>query len=150
MIKALFIGTSDFAVPILEKLITSKKVDLAGVVTQPDRPVGRKQILTPPDVKKYLIENSIDVPVFQPEKLGLDAEEILNKTKPELIIVASYGQFIPKIMLNYPKYKCLNIHASLLPDLRGAVPMPMAILKGYEKTGVTLQVMVEGMDEGDI
>lgn len=150
MTKTLFIGTSDFAVPIIKKLTELNYINLVGVITQPDKPVGRKQILTPPPVKQFLLNNKIKVETFQPIKLKKDAKKILDKIKPELIIVASYGQFIPKIMLDYPKYKCLNVHISLLPDLRGAVPMPMAILRGYEKTGVSIQIMTEGMDEGDL
>lgn len=157
-VKTLFIGTSEFAVPILQKLIELEYIDLVGVITQPDKPVGRKQLLTSPPIKQSIVQTPSNSPlnkgetlkIFQPSSLKVDAENILNETKPELIIVASYGQFIPKVMLDYPKYKCLNIHGSLLPDLRGAVPIPMAILKGYEKTGVTLQIMAQGMDEGEI
>lgn len=157
-IKTLFVGTSEFALPILKILSELEYIDLIGVITQPDRPVGRKQILTPPPVKQVLLEYDAEFPiidgnkikVFQPENLKSEAESILNETKPELIVVASYGQFIPKSMLDYPKYKCLNIHGSTLPDLRGAVPIQMAILKGYKETGATIQIMSEKMDEGDI
>ncbi len=149
-VKTLFIGTSEFAVPILQKLTELEYIELVGVITQPDKPVGRKQIITATAVKFSIFNFQFPIKVFQPSSLKVEAESILNETQPELIIVASYGQFIPKVMLDYPKYKCLNIHGSLLPELRGAVPISMAILKGYTKTGVTLQIMSEGMDEGEI
>jgi len=153
-IRTLFIGTSDFAVPILQKLTELDFVELVGVVTQPDKSVGRHQReLEPSPVKKWVIGNAEqkkNVKLFQPEKLRDMAEEILNESKPELIIVASYGQMVPRIMLDQPKFKCLNVHVSLLPDLRGAVPMPMAILKGYKKTGVSIPIMTEKLDDGDL
>lgn len=151
-ISTLFIGTSEFAIPILKRLFELEYLNVTGIVTQPDKPAGRKQELKAPPIKQWALDNHkwFDTMNFQPEKLGKDSLQILDKVKPELIIVASYGQFVPKSMLDYPKYKCLNIHVSLLPDLRGAVPMPMAILNGYKETGVTLQVMGEGMDEGNI
>ncbi|MBN1915817.1 methionyl-tRNA formyltransferase [Candidatus Dojkabacteria bacterium] len=155
-IKTLFIGTSEFAVPTLRALALSNLVELVGVVTQPDRPAGRKQELEEPAVKKAYLELKDegtlerDVEIFQPDKIKNEAEKILKLTEPELIIVASYGQILPAAIINYPKYKCLNVHASLLPDLRGAVPIPMAILKGYEKTGVSIPVMTEGLDDGSI
>lgn len=155
-VRILFIGTSDFAVPSLEALASSDFIELVGVVTQPDKPVGRSQEMESPAVKKVFeklkVEQKIlnDIPVFQSEKIKLEAERILEITKPDLIVVASYGQILPASIINYPKFKCLNIHASLLPDLRGAVPMPMAILKGYKKTGVSIPVMTEGLDDGDV
>lgn len=149
-VKTLFVGTSEFAVPILKKLAEPDFIELVGVITQPDKPVGRKQTLTAPAVKLSIINYQFSIKLFQPESLKVEAESILNETQPELIIVASYGQFIPKVMLDYPKYNCLNIHGSLLPDLRGAVPIQMAILKGYQETGVSIQIMSEKMDEGDI
>ncbi len=149
--KTLFVGTSEFAVPVLKKLTELSFVDLVGVVTQPDRPVGRHQSeFLPSKVKSFTKESDLDIPLFQPEKLRLESEAILEDTKPELIVVASYGQMIPELMLNYPKYKCINVHASLVPDLRGAVPMPMAILKGYDHTGVSILVMTKGLDDGDV
>lgn len=149
-VKTLFIGTSEFAVPIIKKLSELDFIDLVGIVTQPDKPVGRKQILTHPPVKEAAYSLKLKAEVFQPTKLKNDSQIILNETDPELIIVASYGQMIPDNMLNYPKYKCLNIHGSLLPDLRGATPVPVAILKGYKKTGTTIQVMEKELDAGDI
>lgn len=147
-IRLLFIGTSEFAVPALEALFKEENIELVGVITQPDKPVGRKQILEGSPIKEKAKE--LKIKIFQPEKLREEAEEILNETKPELIIVASYGQILPKSLLDYPKYKALNIHASLLPELRGATPIPMAILKRFEETGVTIMLMTEGLDEGGI
>ncbi len=149
-IRTLFIGTSSFAVPTLKALSEADFIDLVGVVTQPDKPFGRDQKLTPPPVKDEARKLNLNIPIFQPEKLRAQSQEILEKTNPELIIVASYGQMVPANMIHFPKYKCLNIHCSILPDLRGAVPMPMAILKGYKKTGVSIPVMTEGLDDGDI
>ena len=149
-VRTLFIGTSGFAVPALEMLAQHELVELVGVVTQPDRPSGREQEISKPAVKSAFEKLDLDISLFQPEKIKENAEEILEKTKPELIIVASYGQILPASIINYPKYKCLNIHGSLLPDLRGAVPIPMAILKGYEETGVSIPVMTEGLDDGAV
>ncbi len=149
-VRTLFFGTSDFAVEILKELLEQEYLQVNGIVTQPDKPVGRKQTLTPPTVKRFILDKSLSIPVEQPAKIKKSSNDILSKYRPELIIVASYGQIIPKSILEYPKYKCLNVHVSLLPKLRGAVPMPMAILHGFKSTGVTLQVMSEKMDEGDI
>jgi methionyl-tRNA formyltransferase len=149
-VRTLFCGTSEFAVPILKKLLEVEYIDLVAVVTQPDRPVGRKQIITPTPIKSLVEEENLSLKIFQPESLKLEVANILEDTRPELIIVASYGQFISDVMLEYPKFKCLNIHGSLLPDLRGAVPVQTAILEGYKKTGVTIQIMSKEMDEGDI
>lgn len=149
-IKTLFIGTSDFAVPSLKALSNADFTDLVGVVTQPDRPAGRKQETKVPAVKLAAKKLKLDMPLYQPEAVKEIAGDILDELHPELVIVTSYGQILPKNILEVPKYKALNIHASLLPDLRGAVPIPMAILKGYQKTGVTIPVMSEAMDKGDI
>ncbi|MCA9386520.1 methionyl-tRNA formyltransferase [Candidatus Dojkabacteria bacterium] len=149
-ISTIFIGTSEFAVPILNACLNNQLLDVKTVLTQPDRPVGRKQVPEAPKVKQYLIENDSKVEIEQPEKIKDVADKILEKYKPDLIIVASYGQIIPKSILNYPKYGCLNFHGSLLPILRGAVPIQMSILQGFEKTGVTMQKMVFKMDEGPI
>lgn len=151
-VKTLFIGTGEFAVPVLKSLVGLELVDLVGVVTQPDKPAGRKQELTPGPLKKALQEISDlgNVQLFQPEKLREAADDIMSQTSPELIIVAAYGQMIPDSMLNTPKHKCLNLHGSLLPQLRGAVPVQMAILQGLSETGVTIQQMVKELDAGPI
>lgn len=149
-VKTIFIGTSEFAVPILEELVNLEFIDLNLVITQPDKPAGRKQKLLPSPVKQFLGGSNANIKILQPQIIRKSATEILEKFEPELIIVASYGQIIPKKILNYPKYGCLNFHGSLLPKLRGAVPIQMSILKGLETTGVTLQKMSFKMDEGDI
>jgi methionyl-tRNA formyltransferase len=150
--KTLFIGAGNFAVEILKGLQQSANVELVGIITQPDKPAGRKKILTPCHVKEYINDSKLseNYPVFQPEKIKLAAAEILQQTQPELIIVADYGQILPRSIIDYPKYKCLNVHGSLLPDLRGAVPSPMAILKGYKVTGVSIPIMTPGLDDGAV
>ncbi len=148
MTKIVFMGTPDFAVPVLKQLI-SDGYEVVAVVTQPDRPVGRKKILTPPPVKVAAEQHGI--PVLQPEKLR-DSEELeqIIKLEPDLIVTAAYGQILPKKLLDAPKYGCINVHASLLPELRGGAPIHYAILQGKEKTGVTIMYMVEKLDAGDI
>ncbi|MBD3280658.1 methionyl-tRNA formyltransferase [Candidatus Dojkabacteria bacterium] len=152
-VKVLFTGTSGFAVPILQKLAQSTNVEMVGVVTQPDRPVGRHHAdLQPSAVGGIAMEIGYNkgFEVYKPEKLAEEAEVILENTKPELVVVASYGQMIPEPMLKYPKYGCINVHASILPKLRGAVPIPMAIFQDFEKTGVSFQKMVKKLDAGDV
>ncbi|MBR4242003.1 MAG: methionyl-tRNA formyltransferase, partial [Eubacterium sp.] len=146
--KIVFMGTPDFAVPCLEKLNKSNN-EVVGVFSQPDKPVGRKQILTPPPVKAYAIENGI--PVFQPEKLkDGKALEIIRKLSPDIIVVVAYGRILPKEILTAAKYGCINVHASLLPKYRGAAPIQWAVINGEEKTGVCVMQMDEGLDTGDI
>ena len=138
-------GTPDFAVPVLEKLILNTKVVL--VVSQPDKCVGRKRELVPTPIKKKALEYNI--PVFQPEKVKLDYEEIAL-ARPDIIITCAYGQIIPKALLDLPRLGCINVHASLLPYLRGGAPLHHAIIDGYKETGVTIMYMDEAMDTGDI
>jgi len=151
-IKTLFIGSGIFAVEILTGLLKNPSVDLVGIITQPDKPVGRNQDLAESAVGEFakIFGLSKTALIFKPEKLKLDADEILNQTRPDLIIVADYGQMIPETIINYPKFKCLNVHGSLLPDLRGAVPIPIAILRGYNQTGVSIPIMTTGLDDGDV
>ena len=145
MKKIVFMGTPDFAVPILEGLIENYEVVL--VVSQPDKKVGRKQILTPTPVKQKAIENKIDV--FQPENIKKDYQKIID-CKPDIIITCAYGQIIPKELLDCPEYGCINVHASLLPKLRGGAPIHKAIIEGYKETGITIMYMDVKMDSGDI
>ncbi|MGN0522982.1 MAG: methionyl-tRNA formyltransferase [Eubacterium sp.] len=145
--RIVFMGTPDFAVPCLDKLI--EKHQVVGVFTQPDKPVGRKQILTPPPVKELAEKNSI--PVFQPEKIkNSNALEIIKGLTPDVIIVVAYGKILPPEILNAAKYGCVNVHASLLPKYRGAAPIQWAVLNGDKKTGVSIMQMDEGIDTGDI
>jgi methionyl-tRNA formyltransferase len=148
MTKIVFMGTPDFSVPILQQLIKDG-YDVIGVVTQPDRPVGRKKILTPPPVKVEALKHSI--PVFQPEKIRQEEElEKILSLNPDLIVTAAFGQILPNKLLEAPKYGCINVHASLLPELRGGAPIHYAIMQGKQKTGVTIMYMVEKLDAGDI
>lgn len=144
-LRVVFMGTPDFAVPVLEKLILNTKVVL--VVSQPDKCVGRKRELVPTPIKKKALEYNI--PVFQPEKVKLDYEEIAL-ARPDIIITCAYGQIIPKVLLDLPRLGCINVHASLLPYLRGGAPLHHVIIDGYKETGVTIMYMDEAMDTGDI
>lgn len=139
-------GTPDFSVPILQELVASE-YEVVLVVTQPDRPKGRKRKLTPSPVKEEALKH--DIPVFQPEKLRVDYEEIIAY-KPDLIITAAYGQLLPNELLEAPGYGSINVHASLLPELRGGAPIHYAILQGNKETGITIMYMVEKLDAGDI
>lgn len=145
MTKVVFMGTPEFCVPILKMLI--KKYDVVGVVTQPDKEVGRKRILTPSPIKQVAIDNNI--PVVTPNKIRTEFECVL-KFNPDIIVTCAYGQIIPKEILDYPKYGCINVHASLLPKYRGGAPIQRAIMNGESKTGITIMYMDEGMDTGDI
>lgn len=145
MTKVVFMGTPEFCVPILEMLI--KKYNVVGVVTQPDKEVGRKRVLTPSPIKQVAIDNNIEV--VTPIKVRTEFECVL-KFKPDIIITCAYGQIIPKEILDYPKYGCINVHASLLPKYRGGAPIQRAIMNGESKTGITIMYMDEGMDTGDI
>lgn len=139
-------GTPDFSVPILQSLVRSK-YEVVLVVTQPDRPKGRKRKLTPSPVKEEAIKH--DIPVFQPEKLRENYDEIIAY-KPDLIITAAYGQLLPNELLQAPGHGSINVHASLLPELRGGAPIHYAILQGKQETGITIMYMVEKLDAGDI
>lgn len=146
--RIVFMGTPDFAVPCLEGLIKAGH-QVVGVFSQPDKPVGRKQILTPPEVKACAVK--YDIPVYQPEKIkNSNALEIIESLNPDIIVVVAYGKILPKKILTAAKYGCINVHASLLPLYRGAAPIQWSILNGDEKTGVTVQQMNEGIDTGDI
>lgn len=144
-IKVVFMGTPNFSVPVLQGLIDN--YDVVGVVTQPDKEVGRhKEVLYSP-IKKLAIENNIKV--LQPEKVKEDYQGILD-LNPDIIITCAYGQIISEEILNFPKYKCINVHASLLPRLRGGAPIHRAIINGDKKTGITIMYMGISMDSGDI
>lgn len=144
-LKVVFMGTPEFACPVLETLIKNTNVVL--VVTQPDAYIGRKKILTPSPIKSLALENHIEV--FTPHNIKEDYKIIIN-SKPDIIITCAYGQIIPKILLDLPKYKCINVHASLLPKYRGGAPIHASILNGDDETGITIMYMAEGMDDGDI
>ena len=144
-LKVIFMGTPHFSANVLNSLI--KHTNVIGVVTQPDKLAGRKQLLMQSAVKKVALENNIKV--IQPPKIREEYQGILD-IKPDIIITCAYGQFLPKELLDYPKYGCINVHASLLPKLRGGAPIHRAIIDGYTTTGITIMYMGEKMDNGDI
>ena len=146
--RIVFMGTPDFAVPCLQKLIDCGH-EISGVFTQPDKPKGRHGVMTPPPVKELALKNGLTV--YQPVKMkDGTALEMLRQADPELVIVVAYGKILPKEILELPKYGCINIHASLLPKLRGAAPIQWSVINGFEKTGVTSMQMDEGLDTGDM
>lgn len=146
--RVLFMGTPDIAAVSLEKLIC-EKFEVVGVVSQPDKPKGRGHKMMPTPVKIVAEENGIEV--YQPEKLkNGELMPILENLKPDVIIVVAYGKILPEYILNFPKFGCINMHASLLPKLRGAAPIQWAVINGDKKTGVTTMLMEKGLDTGDM
>ncbi len=146
--RILFMGTPDFAAKSLEMLLEAE-ADIVGVISQPDKPKGRGHKLMPTEVKEVALKYGCNV--FQPETLKNNAIlDLLNELDPEIIIVAAYGKILPEYILNYPKYGCINVHASLLPKYRGAAPIQRAIIDGEEETGITIMKMEKGLDTGDI
>lgn len=146
--RILFMGTPDFALFTLRALCEAGE-EIVGVVTQPDKPKGRGYTLQPPPVKVYAMEQGL--PVYQPTTLkdgAFDAE--LHALAPDVIVVVAYGKILPRSVLEYPKYGCINVHGSLLPAYRGAAPMQRAILEGQRETGVTTMQMAQGLDTGDM
>jgi methionyl-tRNA formyltransferase len=146
--RVIFMGTPDFAVPSLQALATGP-FEIVGVVTQPDRPQGRKRILAPPPVKQAA--EALGLPVFQPEKVRAEASlKQLAALRPDVLVTAAYGQILPQKLLDIPRVGCINVHASLLPRWRGAAPIHRAILAGDTETGVTLMEMVAALDAGPV
>lgn len=144
-VSIVFMGTPDFAVPVLEGLVKNYKV--RAVVTQPDKPVGRNGELRPTPVKKFAMDNTILV--LQPENLR-ESWQMITDLKPTLIVTCAYGQIVPRELLVYPEYGCINVHASLLPKLRGGAPIHRAIINGFKTTGITIMHMSPRLDQGDI
>ena len=144
-LSVVFMGTPEFAVPVLDMLIKETNVKL--VVTQPDKLVGRKREIEFSPIKKLAIENNIEV--FQPTKIREDYQKVLD-INPDIIITCAFGQIVPKEVLEYPRLKCINVHASLLPKLRGGAPLQRSIMEGYKETGVTIMYMDETLDTGDM
>lgn len=144
--RIVFMGTASFSLAVLKMLI-EEGYNIVGVVTQPDRYVGRKKVLTMPDVKVEALK--YDIPVIQPARIKEDYQEVAD-LKPDLIITAAYGQIVPQAVLDIPRLGCINVHASLLPLYRGGAPVHQAIIDGQEKTGVTIMYMVKKMDAGDM
>lgn len=148
-LQIVFMGTPGFAVPTLKRLIESENHTVAAVVTQPDKPAGRGNKLQPPPVKELALAHHI--PVFQPEKIrGANFDAVLAPFAPDVIVVVAYGKILPPEILRLPKFGCLNLHASLLPKYRGAAPVQWAIINGERVTGVTIMLLDEGMDTGNI
>lgn len=147
--RILFMGTPDYATTIFKKLMQSK-YEIVGLFTQPDKPVGRKQLLTPPHIKQYCLDENLNIPIFQPLKLrgNEEAKVQIQNLKPDYIIVAAYGQILPKEILDIAP--CINLHASLLPKYRGASPIQESLLNDDTYTGVTSMLMEEGLDSGNI
>ena len=146
--KILFMGTPDFALLSLKALAASDN-EIVGVVTQPDKPKGRGYALTPPPVKVFA--NDMGYPVYQPATLrGEEFASLLEELSPDVIVVVAYGKILPKNVLDFPKYGCINVHGSLLPEYRGAAPMQRAIIDGKKQTGITTMYMAEGLDTGDM
>lgn len=145
--NVVFMGTPDFAVPSLKAI--AKHHNVLAVFTQPDKPVGRKMVMTPPDVK--VCAEELSIPVYQPVKLREgDNHKIIRELNPDVIVVVAYGQILPENILNIPKYGCINVHGSLLPKYRGAAPIQWSVLNGDTVTGVTTMYMEKGLDTGDI
>ena len=146
--RILFMGTPEFAMCNLEAIYNSGN-EIVGVVTTPDKPKGRGMVLTPSPVKSFALEKGL--PVFQPETLKNEAFlPTLKELDPELIIVVAYGKILPSYVLDYPKYACINAHASILPKYRGAAPIQRAIMDGEKETGVSIMKMDVGLDTGDV
>ncbi len=146
-IQVIFMGTPEFAVPGLSALIADPTFHIPAVFTRPDKPVGRKQIITPPPIKKLALNH--DLPVFQPEKIK-HAEDAIAELKPDFIVVIAYGQIIPASMLAIPTYGGINVHGSLLPRYRGAACLSAPILNGDRESGLTIMQMAAGLDTGPI
>lgn len=147
-VKTLFLGTNWESVETLKSLLEDKRFDIVGVITTADKPVGRKQILTPSKVKEFALEKGIKI--FHTEKQKERYQQALDIFKPELIVCKAFGEILPDFFINYPKYKSINIHFSILPKYRGAVPIQKAILDGEKETGISFMLMSPGLDEGDI
>jgi methionyl-tRNA formyltransferase len=153
-VRTVFFGTPEFALPSLEAV--ARKTNLVGVVTQPDKPAGRKKILKSPAVKLWAQENVPTVPVFQPDSLRLSKDsgraffEQLVELKPDLIVLAVYGKILPREIIEFPKFGCINVHPSLLPRYRGASPLQSAILNGDTESGISIMKMDEGQDTGPV
>ena len=146
--KLVFMGTPDFAVPCLEELINAGH-EIIGVFTQPDKPVGRKRVMTPPPVKVCAEKN--DITVYQPDSVRTEeALSLMKELNPDCVVVVAYGKIIPSEMLKLPKFGFVNVHGSLLPKYRGAAPIQWSIIDGETKTGVTTMQMDDGIDTGDM
>ena len=148
MVKLLFVGSNWEAQRTFEHLVKSNLYNIVGLLTQPDKPTGRKQEIKESEIKQFA--KSVGIPVFHSENSPEKYQQILDSTQPELIICKSFGEIMPKFFIDYPKYKLINVHYSLLPEYRGAIPVQRAILDGKRETGLTFVQMVEKIDAGPI
>ncbi len=148
--KIVFMGTPDYATRIFKEILKNSSYEIVALFTQPDKPVGRKHIITAPHIKQFCLDNNLSIPIFQPEKLKANEEikKQIEELNPNFIIVAAYGQILSKEILNIAP--CINLHASILPKYRGASPIQEALLNDDEFTGVSSMLMEEGLDSGDI
>lgn len=147
-VETLFLGTGWESVETLKALDNDPRFNIIGVITTTDKPVGRKLILTPSEVKQYALEH--DIEVFHTENDKIRYQEALEEFQPELVVCKAFGEIVPGFFLDYPIYKSINVHFSLLPKYRGAVPIQKAILEGESKTGISIMLMSDGLDEGDV
>ena len=147
-VKTIFLGSSWESVETLKSLDEDSRFDIVGVITTVDKPVGREQVMTPSDVKQYALDN--DIEVFHTQKDEDKYREALDIFKPELIVCKAFGEIVPEFFIDYPQYKAINVHFSLLPKYRGAVPIQKAILEGEKETGISIMLMSKGLDEGDV
>lgn len=149
MLKIIFMGTPDFSIPSIEAVYNSGN-ELIAAVTQPDRPKGRGKQLAPPPIKEWAVKRGI--PVFQPQKIRGDKDfiDMIAEMGPDLVVTAAFGQILPKAFLDIPRLGCINVHASLLPEYRGASPIQQALIDGKAETGISLMYMDVGMDTGDV
>jgi methionyl-tRNA formyltransferase len=147
-VKTLFLGSSWESVETLKSLDKDIRFDIIGVITTVDKPVGRDQVMTPSEVKMYALDN--DIEIFHTEKQDDKYREALDTFNPELVVCKAFGEIVPEFFIEYPKYKAINVHFSLLPKYRGAVPIQKAILEGENETGITIMLMSKGLDEGNI
>ena len=147
--KVIFMGTPDYATTILDALVNDEEIDIVALFTQPDKPVGRKQIVTPPHIKNYVLEEDLGIPIYQPLSLKDEASyRIIKDLNPDFIVVAAYGQILTRNILDIAP--CINLHASILPKYRGASPIQDALLNQEKYSGVCAMLMEEGLDSGDI
>ena len=147
--RVLFIGTGEIGVPVLRSVLASSEHELVGVVTQPDKPVGREQRIEAPPIKAALA--TVNLPILQPKRIKAeDAISEIRALAPDVIVVMAYGQILPRAVLEIPRIACLNLHASLLPRHRGAAPIQAAIVAGDRETGISVMYMDEGLDTGDV
>src|SRR4051795_6650375 len=147
--RVVFIGTGEIGLPVLQRLLNHNEHKLVGVVTQPDKPVGRDQRIEAPPIKAALAGKNM--PVLQPSKIrAADAVARIGEFKPDVVVVMAYGQILPRAILEIPRIACLNLHASLLPRHRGAAPIQAAIMEGDSETGISVMYMDEGLDTGDV